>query len=143
MWSNGIVTFKLMYVCKDMHELMITGGISVSSTPAMQVMWCKIYSITQSVIYVICMLGTVNAILSILALLSYCNKASYNSMSSYHYNRTDIVCVSQANPEHSFSHARSCVYIVFISSAGLAMQTTKWLIYQLLSWCNLGCYTVI
>ena len=33
-------------------------------------------------------------------------------MSSYH-NGTDIVCVSQAKPEHSFSHARSCVYIAF------------------------------
>ena len=34
-------------------------------------------------------------------------------MSLYHYNGTDIVCVSQAKPEHSFSHARSCVYIAF------------------------------
>ena len=34
-------------------------------------------------------------------------------MSSYHYNGTDIVCVSQAKPEHSFRHARSCVYIAF------------------------------
>ena len=34
-------------------------------------------------------------------------------MSSYHYNSTDIVGVSQARPEHSFSHARSCVYIAF------------------------------
>ena len=34
-------------------------------------------------------------------------------MPSYHYKSTDIVCVSQAKPEHSFSHARSCVYIVF------------------------------
>ena len=34
-------------------------------------------------------------------------------MSSYHYNITDIVCVSQAKPEHSFSHARSCAYIAF------------------------------
>ena len=34
-------------------------------------------------------------------------------MSLYHYNSTDIVCVSQAKPEHSFSHARSCVYIAF------------------------------
>ena len=34
-------------------------------------------------------------------------------MSSYHYNGTDIVCVSQAKPEHSFNHARSCVYIAF------------------------------
>ena len=34
-------------------------------------------------------------------------------MSLYHYNGTDIVCVSQAKPEHSCSHARSCVYIAF------------------------------
>ena len=34
-------------------------------------------------------------------------------MSSYHYNGTDIVCVSQAKPEYSFRHARSCVYIAF------------------------------
>ena len=34
-------------------------------------------------------------------------------MSSYQYNGTDIVCVSQAKPEHSFSHARSYVYIAF------------------------------
>ena len=34
-------------------------------------------------------------------------------MSSYHYNGTDIVCVSQAKPEHLFGHARSCVYIAF------------------------------
>ena len=34
-------------------------------------------------------------------------------MSLYHYNGTDIVCVSQAKPEHSFSHAKSCVYIAF------------------------------
>ena len=30
-----------------------------------------------------------------------------------HYNGTGAVCVSQAKPEHSFSHASSCVYIVF------------------------------
>ena len=29
------------------------------------------------------------------------------------FNGTDIVCVLQAKPEHSFSHARSCVYIAF------------------------------
>ena len=29
----------------------------------------------------------------------------------YHYNGTDIVCVSQAKPEHPFSHAKSCVYV--------------------------------
>ena len=34
-------------------------------------------------------------------------------MPSYHYNGTDIVCLLQAKPEHSFSHARSCVYIAF------------------------------
>ena len=34
-------------------------------------------------------------------------------MSLYHYNSTDIVCVPQAKPEHSFSHCRSCVYIAF------------------------------
>ena len=34
-------------------------------------------------------------------------------MSSYHCNSTDIACVSQAKPEYSFSHARSCVYITF------------------------------
>ena len=34
-------------------------------------------------------------------------------MSLYHYNSTDIVCVSQAKPELSFSHARCCVYIAF------------------------------
>ena len=34
-------------------------------------------------------------------------------MSSYHYNDTDIVCVLHAKPQHSFSHARSCVYIAF------------------------------
>ena len=34
-------------------------------------------------------------------------------MSLYHYNSTDIVCVLQAKPGHSFSHARSCVYIAF------------------------------
>ena len=28
-------------------------------------------------------------------------------------NVTDIVCVSQAKPEHLFRHARSCVYIAF------------------------------
>ena len=32
-------------------------------------------------------------------------------MSSYHYNGTDIVCVSQAKPDHSFSHAKYCVHI--------------------------------
>ena len=44
-------------------------------------------------------------------------------MSSYHYNGTDIVHVSQAKPEYSFRHARSCVYIG--SAASLAMQTTE------------------
>ena len=34
-------------------------------------------------------------------------------MSLYHYNGTDIICVSQTKPEHSFRHARSCVYIAF------------------------------
>ena len=34
-------------------------------------------------------------------------------MSSHHYNGTDIVSVSQAKPEYSFSHARSCVYVAF------------------------------
>ena len=34
-------------------------------------------------------------------------------MSLYHYNGIDIVCVSQAKPKNSFSHARSCVYIAF------------------------------
>ena len=34
-------------------------------------------------------------------------------MSLYHYNGTDIICVSQTKPEHSFGHARSCVYITF------------------------------
>ena len=34
-------------------------------------------------------------------------------MSSYHYKGTDIVCVLQAKPEHSSSHARSCIYIAF------------------------------
>ena len=34
-------------------------------------------------------------------------------MSSYRYNGTDIVCVSQGKPEHSFRYARSCVYIAF------------------------------
>ena len=33
-------------------------------------------------------------------------------MSLHHYNSTDIVCVSQAKPEHSFSHPRSCAYTV-------------------------------
>ena len=37
-------------------------------------------------------------------------------MSSYHYNGTDIVCVLQAKREHSFTHARSCVYIAFMIS---------------------------
>ena len=34
-------------------------------------------------------------------------------MSSYHYNGIDMVCMLQAKPEHSFSHARSCVYVAF------------------------------
>ena len=34
-------------------------------------------------------------------------------MSLYHYNSSYIVCVLQAKPEHSFSPARSCVYIAF------------------------------
>ena len=34
-------------------------------------------------------------------------------MSSYHYNGMDMVCALQAKPEHSFSHARSCVYVAF------------------------------
>ena len=34
-------------------------------------------------------------------------------MSSDHYNGTDIVCMWQGKPEHSFRHARSCVYIAF------------------------------
>ena len=34
-------------------------------------------------------------------------------MSSYHYNSTDIVCVLQAKPEHSFSHARSIAFREF------------------------------
>ena len=34
-------------------------------------------------------------------------------MSLFHYDGTDIVCVLQAKPEHSFNNARSCVCIAF------------------------------
>ena len=39
----------------------------------------------------------------------YCNIAT----KSYHYSSTSIVCVLQAKPENSSSHARFCVCIPF------------------------------
>ena len=68
-------------------------------------------------------------------------------MSSYHYNDTDIACVSQAKPEHSFRHARSCVYIAFSefcqpgnADHRMINLSTAWLIMQSRL---LHCYTAI